>query len=63
MYREVRSDLMAVYYRGHYWAAIAWSKVGKASGAASETETATTGAGKAAAKPRRKTGPSLEAAA
>lgn len=36
--REVISDLKQVYYRGRYWAATAWSKVGNTRGPGSELE-------------------------
>ncbi len=63
MARELTTDLKVVYYRGRYWAATVWSKVGKASGGDGAPETEARGAGKAAGKPRRRTNPSLEPAA
>ena len=33
MRREVIPDLRGVYYRGRFWAATAWSRVGKGLGA------------------------------
>jgi hypothetical protein len=33
MRREVIPDLKGVYYRGRFWAATAWSRVGKGLGA------------------------------
>jgi hypothetical protein len=45
--REVISDLKQVYYRGRYWAATAWSKVGSTRGPGGELEIEADGVAKA----------------
>jgi len=61
MPREVITDLKVVYYRGRYWAATVWSKVGRTSTADSPPIMEVDGSGKEeAAKRRRMTGSSLK---
>ncbi len=64
MHREVIADLKVVYYRGRYWAATAWSKVGKPTASVNPLKMETHGDSKQEViKPRRKAGSSLEPAA
>ena len=55
MPREVIPDLKGVYYRGRFWAATAWSRIGKGQVAAASSKAEPDGIGKPeAATPRRR---------
>jgi hypothetical protein len=61
--REVITDMKQVYYRGRYWAATAWSKVGNTSVRDSEQGTEAKARAKAIGGPRRETRSSVKSTA